>query len=492
MSLDHSLLTERPGYLEGEAKAVCPESGATVTDYKQLVCKRYISLNPEQIEHRLGGTGYQVTRKYDGELAVLFYDGVSLYTVNTGGRVRLGLAVHDEALARLQAAGVTQAVIPSELYVAEDAGRTRVFDVSAVLADPARHGELRLAVFDIVSLDGDEHRPGSYTETHGWLSKVFTGALVHPVEMVAAASSREVAELCTSWVAEGGAEGLVVRTDLPFVYKVKPVYTLDVAVIGYSENPDKAGQVRSLLVALTTPDGRYQPVGHVGSGFNEVIRSELHARLSPTEVASSYIETDTNHVAFHMVRPELTIELKINDVLFESPSGPVFNPLLEFAGGWSRTGTATGLSILHPVLVRVREDKAAAGADARLEQIEQYWSWPLPAAGALRHREPGHRAAPRGLHQADGRQADGAEVPGLAHQQARRLPRLRAGLQQLQQRTGSAAGHRGPDLRRRGPGALDGRRTGRRQGEIRLDPGGVGPCSTFPPRHPGLDPRSQR
>ena len=378
MSFDRSLLTERPGYFEGDAKTVCPESGVTVTDYKQLVCKRYISLNPEQLEHRLGGAGYQVTRKYDGELAVLFYDGGSLYTVNTGGRVRLGLAVHDEALARLQAAGVKQAVIPSELYVAEDAGRTRVFDVSAVLADPARHGELRLAVFDIVSLDGEEHRPGSYTDTHGWLSKVFTGPLAHPVEMVAAAGSKEVIELCARWVTEGGAEGLVVRTDLPFVYKVKPVYTLDVAVIGYSENPDKAGQVRSLLVALATADGRYQPVGHVGSGFTEASRSELHARLSPSEVASSYIETDANHVAFHMVRPELALELRINDVLFESPSGPVFNPLLEFAGGWSRTGTATGLSILHPVLVRVREDKAPAGADVRLEQIEQYWSWPLP------------------------------------------------------------------------------------------------------------------
>lgn len=378
VSLDRSLLTERPGYLEGEAKTVAARAGETVTEYKQLVCKRYISINPEQLEHRLGGNSYQVTRKYDGELAVLFYDGTEVYTVNTGGRVRLGLGVHDEALTHLKKAGVKQAVIPAELYVAEDAGRTRVFDVSAVLADPARHGELRLGVFDIISTDGEEHRPGSYTETHGWLSQVFTGPTVHPVEMVDASSRQQVIDLCTSWVTEGGAEGLVVRTDLPIVYKVKPVYTLDVAVIGYSENPDKAGQVRSLLVALATPDGRYQPVGHVGSGLNETSRSELHATLSPSEVASSYIETDTNHVAFHMVKPELVLELRINDVLFESTNGPVFNPLLEFNGSWSRTGTATGLSILHPVLVRVRDDKAPSGADVRLEQIEQYWSWPLP------------------------------------------------------------------------------------------------------------------
>lgn len=390
MSLDRALLVERSGYLEGDAKHTAPEAATTVTDYKQHVCKRYVSLNPDQLDHRLGGTSYQVTRKYDGELAVLFYDGTEVYTVNTGGRLRLGLGVHADALAALRAAGVKQAVLPAELYVAESGGRTRVFDVSAALADPTRRAELRLAVFDVLSIDGELHRPASYAETHAWLSRVFTGDIAHPVEMVDAASRQQVIDLCQSWVIDGGAEGLVVRTDLPFVYKVKPVYTLDVAVVGYSENPDNPSQVRSLLVALATDDGSYQPVGHVGSGLTEASRSELHARLSPSEVPSSYIETDTNRVAFHMVRPELVLELRINDVLFESTSGPVVNPLLEFGdSGWRRAGSATGLSILHPVLVRVRDDKAASGADVRLEQIDQHWSWPLPP-----HQEAAASATP--------------------------------------------------------------------------------------------------
>jgi hypothetical protein len=380
MSIELSQLVERAGFLEGTAAKAAPSEGALVTDYKQQICRKYTSLNPEQIEHRLAGTQFQVTRKYDGELAVIFYDGQQVFTVNTGGRVRAGLAVHAEAADRLRAAGITSAVVPAELYVAEDAGRTRVFDVAAVLADPSQHDRLRLAPFEIVSLDGDEHRPASYSETHAKLSEVFTEQLVRPVQLRQVTTREQVAAVYREWVDGEGAEGLVVRSDLPVVFKIKPVYTLDAAVIGYSENPEVAGQVRSLLLAMGTQDGRYQPVGHVGSGLNDDLRTQLHARLSPLEVPSTYIETDTNHVAFHLVRPDLVVEFKVNDVLFESTNGTVYAPLLEFGGSWAKTGTSPGISIIHPVLERVRDDKAASGPDVRLAQVEEYWSWPVPPA----------------------------------------------------------------------------------------------------------------
>lgn len=154
---------------------------------------------------------------------------------------------------------------------------------------------------------------------------------------------------------------------------------IPMAVIGYSENPDETSQVRSLLVALIAGDGRYQPVGHVGSGLNDESRTQLHTLLSNAEVPSGYIETDANHVAFHLVRPEIVIEIKVNDVLFESLSGPVSNPLLEFDGqSWSRTGTGAGISIIHPVLVGIRQDKAVNPTDVRLAQIEEYFAWPVP------------------------------------------------------------------------------------------------------------------
>jgi hypothetical protein len=380
MSIELSQLVDRAGFLEGTAATAAPDEGVLVTEYKQQVCRKYTSLNPDQIEYRLAGSRFQVTRKYDGELAVIFYDGHRAFTVNTGGRVRAGLAVHAEVEEQLRTAGINAAVIPAELYVAEDSGRTRVFDVAAALAESSQHALLRLAPFEIVSLDGIEHRPTSYAETHAQLSAMFTGELVRPVQVREVTTREQVAAVYREWVDGEGAEGLVVRSDLPVVFKIKPVYTLDAAVIGFSENPEVAGQVRSLLLAMATEDGRYQPIGHVGSGLNDTLRSELHARLSPQEVSSSYIETDTNHVAFHMVRPDLVVEIKVNDVLFESTNGTVYAPLLEYRDGWSKTGDSAGISIIHPVVERLRDDKAASGADVRLAQIEEYWSWPAPPA----------------------------------------------------------------------------------------------------------------
>ena len=388
MSLDKSALTDRNGYAEGDAYVLAPHAAALVADYKAQVCRRYICLNGDQLDQRLTGAAFRVTRKYDGELAVLFFDGADVFTVNTGGRLRAGLGVHTEAADALRAAGVTEAIVAAELYVAEDAGRTRVFDVAAALADPARQGGLRLAAFDILSVDGISHAPGSYDETHAQLRGWFSGPLVRPAQMEPAASKHQVAELYRTWVTEGGAEGLIVRSELPIVYKVKPTFTLDLAVIGFSENPDAVAQVRSLLVGLVAEDGRYTPVGHVGSGLTEATRAEFHARLAPEEVASSYVETDANHVAFHMVEPTMVVEVKVNDVLFESPSGQIRTPLLEFDGSWTRTGTAPGISIIHPVLLRVRHDKKPSGDDVRLGQIDQVWAWPTPRVVESDQRRP--------------------------------------------------------------------------------------------------------
>ncbi|MDR1710248.1 MAG: hypothetical protein LBR58_00050 [Propionibacteriaceae bacterium] len=382
MTLDRSKMTDK-GYLEGDASAVGQDTVQLVADYKKDVCKAYISLNPTQVDTRLGGTKYQVTRKYDGELAVIFYSGDELFTINTGGKVRAGLPCHDAALAALQASGLKSAVIPAELFVAEDAGRTRVFDVLAALADKKRLGELRLAPFEIISLDGVDYQPGSYTEVHAKLTELFTGSQVAPVRMREADSRGQVKEIFEQWVGAEGAEGLVVRCELPLVYKVKPVYTVDVVVVGYSESAETKGLARSMLVAMMTDDGRYQVVGHVGGGFSDTARKQWFDRLAPQEVESSYIETDSNHVAFHMVAPTTVIEVKVNDVLFENTSGPLVNPILSFDGAWSRLGQARGIAIISPVFERVREDKQATPDQVRLSQIEEFMSWPTPAATEL-------------------------------------------------------------------------------------------------------------
>ncbi|MCL2090200.1 MAG: hypothetical protein FWH11_03060 [Micrococcales bacterium] len=379
--LDRSRLSEVHGYLEGRGDAVDAATLAAVLDYKREVAANYLTLNPDQIEQRLGGTELQVTRKYDGEMAVICWDGTDIAIVNSGGTVRTGLPCLDEARAALVAAGVSQAMVPAELYREESGGRTRVFDALAALADADQVGQLRLAPYDLVSIDGEPPRVRGYLDVHARLGQLFgSGELCRPVRLQSAGSRRAVADLFHRWVTEDGAEGLVVRSELPLVYKVKPRYTVDFAVVGFSEGAgDMRGQVRSLLVALMPADGQFQVVGHIGGGLTESERRDLFAALAPTETASTYIETDSNHVAFHMVTPSLVVEAKINDVLFESTSGTIRNPRLELVdGGWVRTCEVNGIAIVYPSFVRVRDDKTCDAVDVRWAQIEEFAAAPVP------------------------------------------------------------------------------------------------------------------
>jgi hypothetical protein len=384
MKLDISRLDYQKGYGEGAPETVDAETAALVADYKKDVCRNYISLNPEQIDERLGGSDFYVTRKYDGEYAVLLWTGEALFAINTGGKVRTGLPCMEEAGRLLKAAGVREAVIPAELYVDEEGGaRSRVFEVLTALADRTQLDRLRLAPFDLVSLDGAPFRAGSYGDTHGKLAELFPdSAWVRPVRCQRASSKAAVRELFSAWVEKEGAEGLVVRSELPLVYKIKPRYSLDVAVVGFSEGvAENRGQIRSLLLALMPADGVYQVIGRTGNGFGDELKKELYERLLALEMPSKYIETDSNHVAFHMVKPELVIQLSINDVLFESTQGVILNPRLEIRDGEYRSvGAVAGLSVVFPIFERLREDKEANARDVRLAQVAEFAFAPAAAA----------------------------------------------------------------------------------------------------------------
>ncbi|MDR3212960.1 MAG: hypothetical protein LBT71_03435 [Azoarcus sp.] len=376
LELDSRRLDYGKGYGEGPAEAVGEDIAQQVLDYKREVCKNYISLNPEQIDDRLGGSDFYVTRKYDGEYAVLFWNGEQLFGINSGGKVRTGLPCMEAAAQSLKAAGLTDAIIPAELYVSEEDGhRSRVFEVLTALADPEQIGRLRLAPFEIVRLEQEAFKASHYGETHRKLCEIFRdNPQATPVRCERANSRAGVADLYAKWIEQEGAEGLVVRCELPFVYKVKPRYSLDVAVIGFSEGvAENRGQVRSLLLALMPADGVYQIVGHTGNGFGEDLKKALFERLLPLEIPSRYIETDSNHAAFHMIEPKLVIELTINDVLFETSNGPILNPRLEIRdGAYISAGAAPGLSVVFPIFSRLREDKAVNAVDVRLAQIGEF------------------------------------------------------------------------------------------------------------------------
>ena len=375
MKIDKSKMNMIHGYYEGNAEAVDPDSAQKAILYKKEVTKNYINLNSEQLDMRLGGTEFYVTRKYDGEMNVLFFEGDNAAIINRSGKVRTGLPCVEDAKNALKAAGITQAIIPGELFVDQSMGRTRVFDVLAALADRTAKDNLRLAFFDLIELSGEPFKANSYNETYSKINELFSGAkLCQVVECKQCKSKAEVKDVYSQWVKEEGAEGLVVRTELPLVYKVKPRYTIDVAIVGFSEGTgDTKGQVRSLLLAMMPGEGKYQIIGKTGNGFSTDDKVALLGRLEPLIMDSQYIETDSNHVAFHMVKPEIVIELMINDVLFETTTGFIDNTILTIENGvYLSQGNIPGFSVVFPIFVRYRDDKHVTYEDVRIEQINDF------------------------------------------------------------------------------------------------------------------------
>ena len=375
MNIDTSKLKPLHGYLEGAADAVDPEDAAKAIQYKKEVTRNFNNVTVDQIDFRIGGSQFFVTRKYDGEMNVLFFDGDQAVIINRSGRVRMGLPCVEDARQALIAAGVTQAVIPAELYVDETDGRTRVFDVLEALADEKKIATLRLAFFDLLELNGENFKPTSYADTLTAIEGIISTATQSSVVTYTQCdSTSQVKQTYTEWVEDAGAEGLVIRTELPLVHKVKPRHTIDVVVVGYSEGTgDQAGQIRTLLVAMMPAEGEYQIIGRTGNGFSEDLKKELLTRLEKLAVESHYIETDSNHVAFRMIRPEVVIELMINDVLIETSSGEISNPILVLdKDKYILKGRTSGISVVYPIYQRIRDDKKAVVEDVRLTQINDF------------------------------------------------------------------------------------------------------------------------
>lgn len=383
MRINDDKLKRRNGYEEGAADAIDKETVTKALEYKKDFLKRFIAISPQQIDSRLGDSIYWVTRKYDGEFADIFYENGQAVTVNRSGRVRRGIPCIDEAAAILQKHGIKQAIIPAEIYLYEDGKKSRVNDLINALADEKKTGSLRLACFDILELNGEPWKHRNYGETLDKLDTLFQGGtLVHAVDWKEVRSNAEVKELFTQWVDKEDSEGLVVRSETPFVWKIKPRHNVDAVVVGFTEGTgDARGQVRTMLLALMPEKGKYQIVTKVGGGMTEKQKRELYEYFVPRVMPSDYVQTDSNHVAFRMVEPDRVIEFSVNDVRWESPNGPILNTVLEIGEGEYRVADkVNGISFVAPVIERFRDDKQADAGDVRLAQVEGFSSFGPEAA----------------------------------------------------------------------------------------------------------------
>ncbi len=372
MKLDTSKMERTNGYLQGGLEAVDPSLRDLPLEYKKKLSQGFYAINPSEINARIHGDIFYVSRKIDGHLQLAVFNGEQIYLIGRGGTVRTGLPCLEKAKALLVDQKVTSLIAGAELYMQRDDQRSRVYDVIAALSDEKMTNTLGLAFFDLLDLNGQSMKLMPYGTVLNKLRELFPkSGQVQVIETETVKSRTDIKYLFEKWVEEEGGEGVVVRGDVPFMYKIKPKHTFDVVVVGYAEGiNDRKGKIKSLLFAFMREEGIYQIAGKVGN-LSEEQREELLDLFAKKHVNSNYIETDNEGIAFHMVQPDTIIEVGCNDVMVENTYGEaLLNNLVKFEDGrYLLYKSVGGVRFIFPVFERIREDKTNCFEDIRFAQL---------------------------------------------------------------------------------------------------------------------------
>jgi hypothetical protein len=356
------------------------ELASRLKNYKRSVASRYRALNGAEIEEYGPPGPLLCSPKIDGELWFLIFEGGECWLSNPGGRTVYGdVPVLIEARKNVGPRVSTaepRTIIAGELFAIRKGARPRHDDLAAAMGGEASAEVARMGfmAFDLV-WGGDTTAVGpfeSYGDKLEVLNRLFAGGKrvkVVPTEAIEGRAA--VRAQYEKLVDSGKAEGLVLRTADARTVKVKPQFTLDAVVIGYTERADEPGVCRSMALALIREDGQFQVIGSCGN-MDLATRKAMFKRFEPLAASASFRHASSSGALYRFIRPEVVIEIKVTDVLAdESDGSPILRMVAEYDAirGYRAVRRMPSVSILHPVFVRVRTDKQPDALDARMAQV---------------------------------------------------------------------------------------------------------------------------
>lgn len=346
--------------------------GERMRGYRRSVARRYGIIKPDKILRDLVGEDkLWISTKVDGELWFLVKRQGEVALCAYNGRVVQGVPVVDEAEKLL--AGVDDVLIAGEIFSLAGEGRPRVHNVAFALGDGALAKTLGFKAFDLLSEGATDWFSASYEDKHARLGQLL-GAGKRCALVTTVVGDPEATVGCwQEWVVTKKAEGLVVRNAGPKIWKIKPTVTIDVVVVAFGERTvGELAQVRELTVALVRDDGTHQILGTVSGGLSDAERGAWHARLSAMEVPSAFRMPNSEGTLCRFVRPEIVLELKCSDLIDRSAGDrQVRRMAVRFdpSRGYEAVGSMPIVAMIHPVIVRERDDKDPDAIGVGLEQV---------------------------------------------------------------------------------------------------------------------------
>lgn len=348
-----------------------------VAGYKRAVAARYSAISPEEIPSLPLGS-LLVSPKVDGHFWCLLAEAGEVILISPNGKVISGdIPLLAEARKTVGKRAEGRVLAAGELFALRKNGRPRPTDVKSALGGGATAPVTRLGFFAYDLLDGgDAEAPlpaAQYAERLATLERLFEGGQrVRAIKTEQVHTPEEVRRLFAEWVEDGKGEGLVVRSFDGRIYKLKPLFTIDAAVIGFTEQTDAADHVRSLLLAVMRENGQYQVIGSTGNLGSDKFRAELYQKLAPALTESRYRYASTTGALFRFVAPREVVEVEVTDLQTEDSEGrQIRKMVLDFdqERGWQPLQLKAGVSLIHPILSRLRDDKEVNEVDVRAGQI---------------------------------------------------------------------------------------------------------------------------
>jgi ATP-dependent DNA ligase len=335
--------------------------------------KKELSFESAELEtvHEVIGKGaFIATVKYDGELtAVAFKEGAGLASYNRYGRVRWEYPALDEFCDLVRAAGHTECVVFAELYAVSLEGTPLPLNQTmSIIKKPksieAEH-QIRLAIFDIYSLDGKRiYGRAPYADRFLLVNDLFRkGHYVHPVAgRDFESGDKVVSQMWDKHVLDENYEGLVVRAN--HAVKIKPQFSIDLAVVGIFEGKGRhKGTLGGLITAFLDHAGRFLYAARPGTGLSDADRDWFWNLLEPQvgQVGKFFGRKNTM-----LVPPQLVVEVMATTFVERDVESMTFDPS---SGLYYETGMQPGWTLQFPRFIRIREDKGINMDDLRLEQV---------------------------------------------------------------------------------------------------------------------------
>lgn len=149
--------------------------------------------------------------------------------------------------------------------------------------------------------------------------------------------------------------------------------------------------LHEVLVAARRADGAYHVLGRVGGGFTKDNRREMLSDLKDKVVASEYIEVNSDHVAYQMVKPEWVGEISCLELISVNTRGGSVSRMVidcDKTVGFTPIRRMPLATMISPQWVRLRHDKTIDPTLVSISQISDRIEVEMADADAKTYQLP--------------------------------------------------------------------------------------------------------